>query len=301
MDSAIVAAADHAARHWSFGQGGAAGPGDDQHRTMFSRMLLDTFNPYKPAVIKWPELEEQARQRLINLPIWDIAVQTEGRARLRVLSYARTVQDKLLREAFELMAFEEGRHKEVLSHLVRAYGIELEPEPEYVEPKDPEWGFMVMGYSECIDSFFAFGLFELARRSGFFPPELVETFEPVIQEEGRHILFFTNWIASHRRTMPLWRRPWFFFKTLAVWAYLIRERIGLARDVSAGDKENANFTMEGAEALGGEIDTAVLMDICLAENDRRLDGYDPRLLRPTTVPRLVRLARLFIRPKRKNP
>ena len=71
--------------------------------------------------------------------------------------------------------------------------------------------------------------------------------------------------------------------------------------MSAGDKENANFTMEGAEALGGEIDTAVLMDICLAENDRRLDGYDPRLLRPTTVPRLVRLARLFIRPKRKNP
>src|SRR5438067_13202399 len=126
MDSATVAAADHAARHWRFGEGGAAGPGDDQHRTMFSRMLLDTFNPYKPAVIKWPELDEPARQRLINLPIWDIAVQTEGRAKLRVLSYARTVQDPLLREAFELMAFEEGRHKEVLSHFVRAYGLELE-------------------------------------------------------------------------------------------------------------------------------------------------------------------------------
>jgi hypothetical protein len=121
----------------------------------------------------------------------------------------------------------------------------------------------------------------------------------VIQEEGRHILFFTNWIAWHRRTMPLWRRPWFFLKTLAVWIYLIRERIGLARDVSAGEKENANFTMQGAEALGGQVDTAELMDICLAENDRRLAGYDPRLLRPTTVPRLVRFARLFIRPKRR--
>jgi hypothetical protein len=298
-DSATVAAADHAARNWRFAPPGSGVPGGDEHRTMFSHMLLDTFNPYKPAVIQWPKLEEAARQRLINLPIWDIAVQTEGRARLRVLSYARTVQNQLLRDAFELMAFEEGRHKEVLSHLVRAYGIELEPEPEYLEPRDPEWGFMVMGNSECIDSFFAFGLFELARRSGFFPEPLVETFEPVIQEEGRHILFFTNWIAWHRRTMPLWRRPWFFLKTLAVWIYLIRERIGLARDVSAGEKENANFTMQGAEALGGQVDTAELMDICLAENDRRLAGYDPRLLRPTTVPRLVRFARLFIRPKRR--
>ncbi len=299
MDSATIAAADRAARNWSYQPGQPVKLGGDEHKAMFSRMLLDTFNPYKPAVIQWPQLDDDARARLISLPIWDIAVQTEGRARLRILSFARRTNDKLLREAFELMAFEEGRHKEVLSHLVRAYGIELEPEPAYVEPKDPEWGFMVTGYSECIDSFFAFGLFELARRSGYFPPELVETFEPVIQEEGRHILFFVNWIAWYRRTMPLWRRPLFFLKTLGVWLYLIRERIGLARDVGASKNENANFTVHGAGAVGEAVDTAELMRICLAENDRRLAGYDLRLLRPTTVPRLVRLATRFMRAPRK--
>ncbi len=294
MDSAIIEAADQAARHWRFA--GDWQPGDTRQCQAFCRMLLDTFNPYKPAVIDWPVLDADARQRLISLPIWDIAVQTEGRARRRILSYARTVADPLLRQALEHMGFEEGRHKEVLSHLVAAYGIQLESEPEYLEPRDPEWGFLVTGYSECIDSFFAFGLFALAKRSGFFPPELVETFEPVIQEEGRHILFFINWVDWHRRTMPLWRRPWFFLKTLAVWGFLVWERIGLARDVSGGQKQDANFTVSGAGSVGDDIDTAELMDLCLAEDARRLGGYDPRLKRPRTVPRLVRFAGLLTSP-----
>ncbi len=242
------------------------------------------------------------RARLVGLPIWNIAVQTEGRARLRILSYSRTVQDDTLRDALELMGFEEGRHKDVLSHLVAAYGIELEAEPEYIEPRDAEWAFMVTGYSECIDSFFAFGLFEVARRSGYFPPALVETFEPVIQEEARHILFFVNWLAWHKASMPIWRRPWFFLKTLAVWSFLIRERIGLARDVSGG-ASNVNFTVSGSVSLSAdELDTAELMQICLAENDRRLSGYDRRLLRPMTVPRLTRfaLSLLSLLPKRRR-
>ncbi len=194
-----------------------------------ARMLLDTHNPYKPSIIDWPRLEPEARDRLVGLPIWDIAVQTEGKARLRVLSYARTIADPLLRQAIELDGFEEGRHKEVLSNLVEAYGIRLAPEPRYLEPRDPEWAFMVTGFSECIDSFFAFGLFALAKRAGFFPPALVDTFEPVMQEEGRHILFFVNWVAWHRRNLPLWRRPIFSAKIIAVWLFLVWERIGIAR------------------------------------------------------------------------
>jgi hypothetical protein len=291
MDNSIIQAADHAARHWRY----EGGPRDDP--SAFCRMLLETYNPYKPAIIDWPVLDGEARQRLISLPIWDIAVQTEGRARRRILSYAERITHPLLRRAVEHMAFEEGRHKEVLSCLVAAYGIELEAEPEYVAPRDPEWGFMVTGYSECIDSFFAFGLFELARRSGFFPPELVETFEPVIQEEARHILFYVNWVDWHRRRMPLWRRPWFFLKTLGVWGFLIWERIGLAREVSGGPPQDANFTVNGAASVGEDIDTVTLMDLCLAENDRRMAGYDPRLKRPETLPTLVRFARRLMRKK----
>ncbi len=58
---------------------------------------------------------------------------------------------------------------------------------------------MVTGFCECIDGFFALGLFELAMRSGYFPPERVDTFEPVIREEGYHILFVVNRVARQRR------------------------------------------------------------------------------------------------------
>jgi hypothetical protein len=274
-----------------------AGPirfGSDAHKTLFCRTLLDTFNPYKPAVIDWPKLDDAARERLVSLPIWDIALQTEGRARLNVASYAAVASDPLLRKAIELNAFEEGRHKHVLSNLVAAYGIALAPEPQYTVQGDPEWAFMVTGYSECIDSFFAFGLFESAKRSGFFPEALVDTFEPVIQEEARHILFFVNWVAWHRRTMPLWRRPFFELKVLAVWVFLIWERIGIARDVGNGAQDN-NFTVTGVKAVGDDINVAQLIDRCLAENNRRMGLYDGRLQRPFAVPALAALARRCMR------
>jgi hypothetical protein len=268
--------------------------GSAAHKSLLCRTLLDTFNPYKPAVIDWPALDTEARDRLLSLPIWDIAVQTEGRARLNVASYAAVVADPLLRKAIELNAFEEGRHKHVLSNLVAAYGIALAPEPEYVVRGDPEWAFMVTGYSECIDSFFAFGLFESAKRTGFFPEALVDTFEPVIQEEARHILFFVNWAAWHRRTMPIWRRPWFELKVLGVWLFLIWERIGIARDVGSGVQDN-NFTVTGAKSLGADIDVGQLIELCLSENARRMSLYDKRLLRPFAVPALARLVRRFWR------
>jgi hypothetical protein len=299
-DNAAVEAAERAFRSWRAAGAGPIEPGSEAHKIAFCRMLLDTHNRYKPAIIDWPMLEPEPRGRLTGLPIWDIAVQTEGKARLRVVSYAEHVSDPLLRKAIELDGFEEGRHKEVLSNLVEAYGIRLAPEPEYVRPRDPEWAFMVTGFSECIDSFFAFGLFEVAKRSGLFPLELVDTFEPVMQEEGRHILFFVNWVAWHRRQLVWWRRPLFALKVAAVWAFLVWERIGIARGVGGGGAaassdtasapQDNNFTLSGSKAVGDiDLSAAELLGICLAENDRRLGGYDRRLLRPAVVPDLARI------------
>ena len=265
--------------------------GSDEHRRLFARTMLDMHDPYRPALIHWPELDEDTREKIVSLPIWDIAVQTEGRAGMNMGAYAEGITDPVLHEALAMNAYEERRHKVVLSDMVSAYGITLEPEPDYVRSKDPEFAYMRTGYSECIDSFFGFGLFKLAKDTGFFPDALVETFEPVMREEGRHIVFFVNWVAWHRRQLPWWRRPWFEAKVVAVWAYLIWERINMARGMGDNTKaQENNFTLNGSKELGVEVTFAELAKICLEENDRRLSVYDPRLKRPQVVPTLMRLA-----------
>ncbi|WP_241754728.1 ferritin-like domain-containing protein [Cupriavidus basilensis] len=296
LAKAEIDQADHAMRNWTDPEPGPVRIGSPQHLRMFCNMLLQTHNPYKPAVIDWPRLDPDALHRVTSLPIWDIAVQTEGRASVRVQAFADTVTNPLLRSALEMDGGEEARHKVVLSKLVEAYGIALAPEPEYRPPADVEWGWLVTGYSECIDSFFAFGLFAAAKRSGFFPAELVETFEPVIQEEGRHILFFVNWAAWYRRNLPWWRRPLYTLKVMRVWAFLIWERVGIARGIDAdGVAKDANFPMNSTSSLAEALSPRAMIELCLAENDRRMAGYDPRLLRPETVPKLARLARRLLR------
>jgi hypothetical protein len=291
---------DRTSRYWTSSQVNELRVGSPAHQHEVCRMFRETFNPYRPAVIAWPKLTPDMQRRVTSLPIWDIAVHTEGRARLRFASYAATLDIPEVRDAVMLNAWEENRHKEVLGNLAKAYGIALGPEPVYRVPRDPEWMYLVTGYCECIDSFFAFGLFELARRSGFFPAELVETFEPVMQEECRHILLFANLVAGQRASLPWWKRIALELRIVAAWFYIAWERLVLARNVKSngmGTGQDSNFTMTSAQAVTSiDIGFRELMKLCLQENDRRFAGYDARFVRPTTVPALARVALFLTRP-----
>ncbi len=294
-----VVSADFHARHWEFSEVGPIQVGSDAHYRMFTALLGATYNPYKPAVLDWPKLEPETLARITALPIWDIAVQTEIKAAARIAFYTHTVRHEALRAALLHMAGEEARHKDVLSRLVAAYDIPMKPEPYYALPNDAEWGWLVTGFSECIDSFFAYGLFELAKRSGYFPEALVATFEPVVQEEGRHILFFANWLAWHRANLRWYKRIVFELKVWAVWGFLVYERIGIAKDVDGLEGADANFTMNGSAALSKEMDLLTLLAICLEEDKKRMAGYDSRLKRPTFMPFLGRIGLTALRVKKR--
>jgi hypothetical protein len=261
--------------------------GSDEHRRLFCREFIDTFTPYEVRDVRWPELDDADLQRLRALPFWEEAVLSERTAGARVHAAAEAERDPLLREAIAMQGYEESRHAALLESLLTRYGIPV-PDGGPERPRDPEWAFLRMGYGECFDSFFAFGLFHVAAESGIFPRPLVERFDGVMQEEARHILFFTNWVAYRRLRLPLHLKPRFLVRRgfgVALQA-LGRVRTALQmRDADAGD----DFTMQVPESIG-EVTLPRLAQICLGENARRLAPYDERLLRPTFVPGIVDLA-----------
>jgi len=261
--------------------------GSAEHKALFCREFVDTFTEYEVRDLQWPVLTKDDLHRLRALPFWGEAVSSERTASARVRAMADVERDPELREAIALQGYEEGRHAALLETMLAHYGIPV-PDGAGERPRDAEWGFLRMGYGECFDSFFAFGLFRLAADSGIFPAPLVARFDGVMQEEARHILFFTNWVAYRRLHLPFHRKA----------RFLVRRGLGISlqalgrvktalqlRDADEGD----DFTMQVPDTIG-EVTLRTLADTCLRENDRRLAGYDARLLRPRLVPRLVRQA-----------
>ena len=261
--------------------------GSDEHRALFCREFVDTFHPYEVRDVRWPVLTADEVERLRILPFWSEAVSSERTAGARVKAMADAERDPVLREAIGMQAYEESRHAALLESLMAHYEIEI-PDTAAARSRDPEWGFLRMGYGECFDSFFAFGLFRIAADSGIFPAPLVERFDGVMQEEARHILFFSNWIAYRGYQLPLHLRPWFLVRRGLGMSLQALGRLKTAFQLKGSDP-GGDFTMRVPDSIG-EVTMRTMADVCLRENARRLARYDPRLLRPQFVPRLVRLA-----------
>lgn len=259
--------------------------GSKEHKDLSCRFFTDSFRKFDPKSVRWPDLAPHELERLRALPIWEDAVRTEANTALLVQSFAQELRDPDFKEAVTLNGFEEGRHAELIRSLVRWYRIPVPP-IEVVPEDDAEWGFLKVGYGECFDSFFGFGLFALAKNSGFFPLPLVDIFEPVMQEEARHIIFHVNWVAyTKAQQMPLGEAVFAFRKSLAI-ALQAVNRIKTALRIKNKNSQD-NFTMTTYSAFG-DFSVRQFLEVCLRENERRLAPYDRRLLRPNFMPDLAK-------------
>lgn len=258
--------------------------GSQEHKDLFCRFFIDTHVAFDPATIDWPALDEASCKRLQSLPMWAEAVQAELLATCTIQAWAPLETDPLIRQAVALQGYEEARHAATIQGLITQYGISTPTPAPPQPPGNPEWAFLRLGYSECFDAFFTFALFAIARDSGFFPAVLVDKFEPVMQEEARHILFFVNWEAYRQARSPLWQRPRHVWRGTLGRVLQVWQRVYLAMSVR-GDK---NFTMTGHQAITMDITPRRFLALCLAENAQRLERYDARLLRPRLVPSIAR-------------
>lgn len=260
-------------------------------RHLLGQFFLDTHVEYVPEQIQWPALGEEELARLRSLPFWQEAVSTENVTSNTVAAAAALEADPLVRKAIELQGFEEMRHARLLVALTSHYRIAVEPPPPFT-PRSLESDFLFAGFGECFDSFFAFGLWALARESGFFSAALMNVFEPVMQEEARHILFFVNWVKYRRAQLPWWRRPLFRLRCAGIILRQVASRVKTARAMGkpqpAGAASNENFTLKAHQDLGTDVTLHRLLGLCLSENERRMAQYDARLKRPRLVPGIAR-------------
>jgi hypothetical protein len=268
--------------------------GSFEHRELLARFFLDTHVDYTPETIKWPQLAENERARLAAMSFWQEAVSTENETSNKVAAAAALEPDPEIRKAIEMQGFEENRHARLLVELTSKYAIPVRMPPRFI-PKKLESEFLSAGYGECLDSFFAFGLFALAQESGYFTRALIEVFEPVVQEEARHILFFVNWVRYRRTLLPWWQRPLFRLKCGTIICRKILSRVQMARAMSSGEADmskpdnDTSFTLTAAVQVTKPITLYRLLEVCLSENDRRMNAYDARLLRPRLIPTMVKL------------
>jgi hypothetical protein len=285
--------------------------GSLEHKELLCRTFIDTHDPFKPTEIRWPDLDAETLARLKAMPVWNEATRTEAATAVKVQSLGDIEKDPLLAQAISLQGYEEARHAEVLQLLARHYGIQVDDHPAPEVPANPTRAFLRTGYGECMDSFFAFGLFRMGEKAQYFPKALVEVFETIMQEEARHILFIVNWAAYLRARRPVLARPafdvWRGWNVVAQALGRVKGALAMTggggekgkekhggkpasaepADAKGIDNSKAGFTM-GAASFFSDFSLRAFLELCLAENDRRLSLYDPRLLRPTMVPSVIR-------------
>lgn len=271
--------------------------GSEEHKRLFCRTFVETHDPFKPEEIAWPTVDQVTLARLKSLPVWKEAARTESATALKVQALGESEKDTVLGEAIRLQGYEEARHATVIRLLTRQYGIAVDPFEDPAPPKNPTWTFMRTGYGECLDSFFAFGLFDIGKRSALFPAELMDLFDTIMQEEARHILFLVNWAAYLRANTSIFVRP--AFDVRRAWGIGLQafDRVRGAMAMGKGNSQDG-FTLK-THANFGEFSLRSFFELCLSENERRLAPYDARLPRPALVPSTVRIALRFL-PRSRN-
>lgn len=272
--------------------------GSEAHKELFCRSFMETHLDYEPEKLPFPELDPEHLDRLRAIPFWGKALSIERSAGFMVSAFAETIDDPMIKAAIALQGREETRHGRLIEHLIRFYDLEVPDCPAFTPPENLRKKFIHFGFEECLDSFFAFGMFGLAKQANYIHESLFTIFEPILDEEARHIVFFVNWVTylqiQEGRGLNLIR------STHSMWNY----SQALMRVIKTFGKtgNQSSFTATGAKTFVSDLTAEQFFEVCLQENDRRMSQFDDRLLQPMLLPRLstIALKTLQIRPRRRS-
>jgi hypothetical protein len=269
--------------------------GSEAHKELFCRSFMESHLKYEPEKLPWPKLDSLALERLRGIPFWEEALNIEREAGVMVSAYATTVSDPVIQEAIALQGIEEARHARLIEFLINHYDIKISERPAPEVPSNIETAFIDFGFGECLDTFFAFGLFDIARQSSYVPETLFTIFDPIIHEEARHIVFFVNWVTYLQINQG--RGAAGLRAGHALWHYgrALRQLIKAFGSSADGSSEGEGFTAMGASNFAADLTPEMFLSTCLQQNARRMSVFDEQLLQPQLMPRLATIARNTLR------
>lgn len=261
--------------------------GSNEHKQLFCQSFLDSHRAYEPPDLPWPVLDEVSIARLRAIPVWSMALGVEINAGSMLAGYAATEGDPLVRKALELQGFEETRHGRILAEMIGRYGLTAKAADPTEEPT--RRAFVKFGYDECVDSFAGFGIFRLACDARILPDTLTSIFTRVLEEEARHIVFFVNWIAWDRDRRGCRGALMQSIPALAGYGAAIVRRVKGGREM-AGRGDGGDAALNLFADVMKDLTAAKFLRACVEENDRYMQAFDPRLLRPRVIPTLGKIA-----------
>jgi hypothetical protein len=268
---------------------GSVRVGSDEHKALFCRDFIATYQDYDPETLPWPELDEGALARLRSVPFWQEVLHTELRAGAIVKAFTATIDDPVLKEAVALQGFEEARHASLIRVMIRRYDIDATEHALDPLPADIETAFKDFGFGECVDSFLGFGVFKIAQQSGFLPPSMFKIFETLMFEETRHIVFFVNWMAWRQVQVGLGARWIRGLMSLRYYGRALRRLVGTARR-GAQINDGKEFSATQASMFLDGFTFRRFLEDCYGENERRMSEFGAGLLRPSFLPALADVA-----------
>ncbi len=269
--------------------------GSENHKELFCRSFIDSHLKFEPDQLSWPTLDSVGLERLRGIPFWKEALSTERSAGAMVNTFAATVRDPLLQEAIALQAMEEDRHGRLIGFLINHYDIQISPLSEPVLPNNIKTAFIDFGFGECLDSFLAFGMFDIARQANYFPEALFDIFNPILDEEARHIMFFVNWV-TYLQINQGFKANW-LRGGHALWHYGRAFQDKLQIFDSSMEDQQEGFTATGASNFMDNLTPDLFLSTCLQENARRMSVFDKELLQPRLIPKLAKIALRILRLK----
>ena len=263
--------------------------GSEAHKELFCQSFIRSHRRFDPERLPWPDLDGEALDRVQKVPFWQEVLHTEMRAIEIIDAFTPTVADPLVREAIDLMGYEEKRHGRLVRFLIDRYGITIHPEAPAPISTDVEGTFIDFGYGECVDAFLGFGLFKIARDSGFLPTSMFDILDVLMYEETRHIILFTNWMAyreaQHGRRAAALRAV----TATRRYARSIGSKVRVIVRNARGGSDSRRFSAAQATVFLDGFSVGRLVDQCLAENARRLGEFEAELARPRLLPGIARV------------